>query len=1234
MKLRFTKFVVLMVLVALTTYMSTAQTARWKYNGLRGSWTVGIDGGMACVDNRDIAHLPGWGAGITVARNIWHRDRGLLDVDIRGRLMYARMTGQDYTQPLNTNVDPLFNGQQHEEINYTDKAFYRNYLTHVGELHGELVLTANRLRERTGVVLQGFGGIGFDLTPSYYDQLDWDGSIYDYTGFDDTDRSKWATQRDIRSIRDRNYETDVELYSNVGTLALIQPALGGAIGYQVTPHFALGVEHKVNWALHDYMDGHASDAKVSTLQDSPTNDKWRYTSLWLRWNLGRDEEDYTEPVQGSAPCEFPAEVTITSPSKEYTSFTSEVSVTATVKQVSSEKEILLTVNGQATERFRFVKEGSGGRIVSRLTLPAGRSTIVVRVRNKKGCEASDEVHVNVTNNTTVTPPVVTPVPVTPTPVTPPVTNQPCPRVNITSPNDRGETRNDRISVQATISNAQYVQQVRLLVNGSSSRDFDFDQYRGTFIGNVNLRAGSNTIQIEAVNASNCEDTETISYTYICEYPGTTPPTSACPTVTINQPYNDPYKTNQKSVNINATLNNVDSNNDIRWSVNGRQSTSYSFNRNNGSFTATVNLENGNNVIKIEAYNNGCSDVETRTIIYETGSGPIVPTPGGNPPQQDSYPPDVTITNPYDNPYTSTTELTTINATIKYVTSKENVKFILNGSPVGRFDYNNGNFKASIKLNPGSNQLSITGTNSKGSDTDSRTIIYSNVVKPTVDITQPANNSTSSTNSAPIVATVSGVTSSSQITVSVNSTNTTNFTYTNGTVTANIPLNTGNNTVIVTATNSVGSASDNVSINYQPEVKPEPPVVNITRPNSNIEVEATTYKVIATVTNVTTKQDITFTVNGVPVRSFTYDRGTETVAGEINLTTGTNTIVITGTNKVGTDSDSHAITVKSPNTTPPVTTTPPVIGTPTTPKPTVNITIPVANPYTTYDAATALTAITTNVKSKSNILFIFKGQSITDFNFDDKTQTITANLPLEIGDNNVSIKVTNKAGSATDAQAIKRETSSAPIIPVPGGGGGTNPPAPRPDGQDRGGATPTTTPATTTPRTKPTIDLPSGYIRATNPKYQLTTNVGDVNTNELSIFVNGRSVSNFTISKGQLNATVPLTQGINNIEVKAENTAGKDNATMKVVYSAAKGAQVIVLNPTESSRTVRKESFEVTAMLFNATKQDVTVTANGNPLNFTVNGNGILTTTVPISGVVKVEIGVAGGNTASLELIKK
>jgi hypothetical protein len=115
-------------------------------------------------------------------------------------------------------------------------------------LHGELVLTANRLRERTGVVLQGFGGIGFDLTPSYYDQLDWDGSIYDYTGFDDTDRSKWATQRDIRSIRDRNYETDVELYSNVGTLALIQPALGGAIGYQVTPHFALGVEHKVKLA--------------------------------------------------------------------------------------------------------------------------------------------------------------------------------------------------------------------------------------------------------------------------------------------------------------------------------------------------------------------------------------------------------------------------------------------------------------------------------------------------------------------------------------------------------------------------------------------------------------------------------------------------------------------------------------------------------------------------------------------------------------------------------------------------------------------------------------------------------------------------------------------------------------------------------------------------------------------------------------------------------------------------
>jgi len=137
----------------------------------------------------------------------------------------------------------------------------------------------------------------------------------------------------------------------------------------------------------------------------------------------------------------------------------------------------------------------------------------------------------------------------------------------------------------------------------------------------------------------------------------------------------------------------------------------------------------------------------------------------------------------------------------------------------------------------------------------------------------------------------------------------------------VVLKEGENNFMIKGTNEYGADSVVFSIIYE---KPEgvPPTVQITNPRTEFTtVNSSRYNFKSTVRNISSKNQISFTVNGRSISQFTYNSSTQQVSSNLNLSVGNNLITISATNEYGADSKTTAINyvipVKPPTTKPPV-----------------------------------------------------------------------------------------------------------------------------------------------------------------------------------------------------------------------------------------------------------------------------------------------------------------------------
>lgn len=1185
-------------IISLPMFAQSNSVERTYYDYNR-DWTLGFHGGFSWQQS-DIYDKFGGGFGLTLGKRITGQPGSFFATDLRGRLTYSNSFGQDYLLNSDTvTLNNLLTSSNGQDVNSYSNDFLSNYRTDMVDLDIEGVLTANRLRERTGVILQLFGGLGLDFYNAKTDQLDNNGDIYDYQSIDFTNLSNRQIRvaaKDLRqeAFRNGGYET------TDGTKLTFMPSWGLGIGYQFAPWFSLGYEHRFAYPVSDMLD---SEVGVNT--GNTNNDKHHLSYLYARFHFGANGECNPPLIKVLSPTANP--LSTQAPS---------INIEAEIEHLNDRKELTVTVNGLPNYSYNY--NTANDKFNLQILLEGGENVIRLQANNSCDEDVAVITVIYSPNIVTGTGPAVT--------FTQPVTDQ----YKTTSRNYTFNAQLERVKSKSDID---------MTINGNSTNDFTYDAKTGIVTRIVNCVEGANVMSITARNKfGEASETRTVIYDAPVRQ-------ELKPTVRITTPAQSPYTTSAVMQQIVANLSNVYAKKDIKFTVNG-QNRNFDYNTNKGTLTANINLIDGNNIVVVEGFNTAGSDKDQKTIIYQRQ---VVVDPVINPPV-------VNVTAPAANPHNTANNNITIRANVQNVANKSQVTFTLNGQNINSFAYNNGSFVASnVTLVEGANVFNITGTNSAGTAADGGTIVYKKptptVQRPVVKITEPtANPYNTSSSIGGVKANIQHIDNKNQITFSVNGQQTNDFTYSNGSLVASrISLVEGANVINITAQNSAGSATDGVTIVYKkmaPVLRPpvvkvtEPlanpyntanasttiratvnfatqneiefylnnqkisnfsfndakdefvatvnlvsgantfnikatnnagtasdggsivyktqptviaPTVNITSPSSNALLYTSSSPVTATIKNVTSKNGITFTVNGQAATNFSYNAGTQQFQGTASgFVSGSNVIKITATNTAGTANDAVTILYREATIAPPV----------------ITVATPRQNPFATKDAKVQIMATITNIANKSGITFVMNGKNVTDYTFNPMSNTFAYTGNMNEGSNRFTIDAQNDGGR--DAYKGEIIYTKTPVVPAP----------------------------------KVTITTPKNNDVVSVPNVSLKANLQNVaSKSDVTLTINGAETNSFMYESrtGGLLIGLTLKEGKNVIAIEGRNASGKDSETVNVVYKKPAPAQKPVIrftnlnnaNPFTMLNDISTADGEV---LYVNGQSDITVKVNGSTIN--------------------------------------
>ncbi len=973
----------LLLFIALGYIQLSAQQITSKFTSReRGWWTFGIDGGLAYQSADVRTTFNGWGAGLTLGKNLLYRPGGAFSFDVRGRGLFTRSYGLDFKPSYGLQRNDALNGNYSSELDYlqdesapNDSSFvYQNYRHSMGELGLEGVLTFNRLRERTGVVLSLFGGIGLDFYSTKTDQLAGN-EPYNYLSVNSSN-SKNIILADLKDLRDGTYESPADGFTEQSLKAGLMPGAGIELGYQVGPHFVIGIGHKITFSRTDILDG-----QRWTNSNAPTgNNDWQhYTNLHFRWDIGRAEPKVAAP-----------RIEIINPgSSPYVTSSSNENLRARIQNVYAYSDVQCYLNG-SNQPFTFEK----GRLSADLRLRPGRNEARIVATNPAGRDEKTVVLV-LEDRYTPPPPPYTPPPVTPPP--PPV--MPRPEVRIVEPSRSPYTTDrDNVRLLAQIRNVTDQRDLRLFVNGSDAR---FTLAEG-LEASVRLREGRNTIRVEA-NTSGGRASDEIEVVYQRYTAPPPPPPSGPqgkrPVVRITQPRNNTETTTVSNYTLKATVEEVDNRDDITVYFNGNVLRNVSFDVRSHALSADLNLITGNNSVTIRARNRYGDGEASASIIK-------------NVVQQK---PEVTITEPREGA-SFRQPATTFKATTRFVTSRNDITLELNRRTVPfNFDANTGAVTADLTLQEGKNSVAISVKNSAGSAQATAQVNYLAPKPPKVNITEPANNSETRTAQGQLTAGLVNVDNKNDVTVQVNGASVLfSFDPKRKIISARVNYVEGNNTIRVSAKTDAGSDEASVLVRF---IKAQPPVVTILNPKGTRNItDKPAFTLTAKVTNVFSDKNVQVTLNGTSVTGFTLDKGGNLSAG-VTLKNGKNTFVVKATTPDGTAEATASIQLEVPAV---------VI---VDPKPVLEFVTPKRSGVTMAEVAFNMKATAKNLTDKSQIRLKLNGQEIRNFDFSVRAAAVTAALTLKEGKNIILLEATNKGGSAT-AQTEIIYKPAAPSVPKP------------------------------------------------------------------------------------------------------------------------------------------------------------------------------------------------------------
>ncbi|MFC2003424.1 Ig-like domain-containing protein, partial [Chloroflexota bacterium] len=443
-----------------------------------------------------------------------------------------------------------------------------------------------------------------------------------------------------------------------------------------------------------------------------------------------------------------------------------------------------------------------------------------------------------------------------------------PVVTLTSPSEGLTLTNKTLTVSGSLDDTSATASVT--VNGVSSA---LTLSAGNFNQGVLLNTGSNTVLVSAVDgAGNTGLASTITVEVDPNKPA----------ITISSP-SDGTLTNSSSTTVTGTITNATSANLI---FNGA---TVALTITSGSFSQSVTLTEGVNVIVVSAYATGHS-----------GDSDYLGTSGARRVTLDTTAPVVTVESPISGAVVNAPGIT-----VSGVVDDPNVTSVtltLNGGPqsimvVGR------TFSQNITLAPGSNTINVVATDATSNTSSGSSITVSlDTSKPGVTITTPSNRLLTNTAGQTVAGTVSdpAITSAS---LYLNGSSQSISVAPDGSFSKLVTLNPGANTIEVRATDAVSNIGTSGVVSVTLDSTLPTITIGLSDPTDSITITVTSNEALTAAPTVTVNP--TITMNAVDVNQWSGTYGS--TASPISA--ADYTVSVTGTDKAGNSSTKTATFTK-------------------------------------------------------------------------------------------------------------------------------------------------------------------------------------------------------------------------------------------------------------------------------------------------------------------------------------
>ncbi len=1140
-------------------------------------WFLGFNAG-ATWNSTDVKNKTATGWGLTLGKSYNYDYGKILSFDLRARYLRGYWYGQDYDT---TNLDNYFGtgtfAQPSTSLNYyKDSLGYsvNNFQADVHRLAFELVIHANRIRERTGFDPYIFGGVGFTWHQTFGDLKD--STYYDYASLvqDGTLSSMLTT------TLDGIYDTPLD-GSSTKTKVNFMPSLGFGLGYQLGKRTTFGIEHKTTFTRGDSFDGFISQTPRAR------NDWYHYTSAYIQFRFKTHTNTTTETTNSSSninnyntPCPKPV---ITIGNSTVTVNASTYNLTANITEVNSENEISLTnmmvSNGIAVP---FTYNASTHQLQASVTLVPGNNSFTIKVQNNCGSEIKN---ITIIYNNCIPPSIS---------ITNPANNS----LSVTSPN---------FVFSSLIYGVSNQQGITLFVNNKQINNYTFNAPTGLLQCNLMLNSGANIIQLNVLNScGNASENTTVIYndcitpSFQLALPSSTGTTTSTSTytakinavgfknsseITINQngtrisnfsfinsvitlPLQLSSGMNTITINgtnlcgsdaisftinyqncnapvitlVNPTQLNTTSNlqamrvklkvenctkNNMHLLLNNVSISNFTFNETTKIVEASLVLSPGNNIFLINASNNCGLDAATLNINYNDCKSPIVTINGANNTTQNiaSF---------------------VLSASIQNMNSAQGITLTLNGAPIN-FNWLNGQLTSYTNLQAGMNAFVLNAVNGCGNQSQTLNVNYNNCIAPVITLVAPSITGTTVGNANyNFQALISNVTNQQNISVKLNNV-TVPSSLLNGVLVASLILIEGNNTVVVAVSNACGNDAETFNILYS---KCKAPIVHLTSPGILMtSTNQNNLQFSGSVENISSPQEMTLRLNGQIV-PFTFLNGQ--FSGSVSLINGANIILVTATNSCGTDIAQHSIIYNN-------CTAPSIIN----PTPSALNTI-------TLSPQITISAQLQNISAAQQISLLLNGVSQ---NFTFVNNQVNTSLNLSSGNNMIVLSCTNNCGTDIKNWNTTYNPCIPPIVTI------TNP-------------------------------SNSGTVVNT-ASYNFTATATNIqNTQQISVTLNGSAVNNFTYNNGTINANLTLTSGLNTIVVQANTGCGLVSENSTVNFNNCIAPNILLGNMNTTTSTA---PYLVQANLQNmSTNQGIIFTQNGTAISNYTFSAGQLSANVTLS----------------------